>query len=104
MKDNSKKQIVDTEIDGDFHIALANSSNNQTLIEIMRLIVSKMQKQKFWQYTKEKSILTLGHSDIYLKEHIRLYDAIKNKDEKLAIKLIKDHLNDVEKDIKKYFG
>lgn len=104
MKKNYESAIIDGEIDGNFHMEITKASKNQTLMDVMKLIVSKMKKQKFWQYTKEKSILSLGHSDIYLQEHSRLLDAIKNRDEKLAIKIIKKHLNDVEKDAKKYFG
>ena len=86
-----------------FHIAIAMCSKNQILVDIMRLIVIKMQEQKFWQYTKRKSILSLGHSDLYLKEHSMLLDALRLKNEKAAVDIIKKHLNDVEKDYRKYF-
>jgi len=104
MKKNSMEGIVDTKIDGQFHVAITKASKNKTLLDIMRLIVLKMQKQKFWQYTKEKSIYSLGHSSLYLDEHSRLVDAIKNKNEKLALECINKHLNDVEKDNREYFG
>ena len=104
MKKNSMENIIDNKIDGQFHIAITKASKNKTLMDIMRLIVLKMQKQKFWQYTKEKSIYSLGHSSLYLDEHSRLVDAIKNKDEKLALDSINKHLDDVEKDNKEYFG
>jgi len=104
MKKNSMENIIDNKIDGQFHIAITKASKNKTLMDIMRLIVLKMQKQKFWQYTKEKSIYSLGHSSLYLDEHYRLVDAIKNKDEKLALNSINKHLDDVEKDNKEYFG
>lgn len=104
MRKNYENNIIDNKIDANFHMAITKASKNQTLIDVMKLIVFKMQKQKFWQYTKERSILSLGHSGVYLKEHTKILDAIKNKDEKLAVKLIKDHLNDVEKDVKRYFG
>ena len=104
MRKNSREGIVDTKIDGQFHIGITKASKNKTLLDIMRLVVLKMQKQKFWQYTKEKSIYSLGHSSLYLEEHFRLVDAIKNKDEKLALDSINKHLDDVEKDNKEYFG
>ena len=93
MKKNYESAIIDGEIDGNFHMEISKASKNQTLMDVMKLIVSKMKKQKFWQYTKEKSILSLGHSDIYLQEHSRLLDAIKNRDEKLAIKIIKNQFS-----------
>ena len=104
MKNNSKMKIIDNKIDGQFHTVITKASKNKTLLDIMRLIVLKMQKQKFWQYTKEKSIYSLGHSSLYLDEHSRLVDAIKNKNEELALETINNHLNDVEKDIREYFG
>jgi len=104
MRKNSREGIVDTKIDGQFHIGITKASKNKTLLDIMRLVVLKMQKQKFWQYTKEKSIYSLGHSSLYLEGHFRLVDAIKNKDEKLALDSINKHLDDVEKDNKEYFG
>lgn len=103
MESNKNQSIIDNRIDGDFHIAIAESSKNQILIDIMKIIVLKMQQQKFWQYTKVKSILSLGHSDLYLKEHTMLFEAIKAGDEKIAVDIIKNHLNDVEKDYRKYF-
>jgi len=103
MEYNKNQGIIDNRIDGDFHIAIAESSKNQILIDIMKLIVLKMQQQKFWQYTKVKSILSLGHSALYLKEHAMLLEAIKAGDGKTALDIIKNHLNDVEKDYRKYF-
>jgi GntR family transcriptional repressor for pyruvate dehydrogenase complex len=104
MKSNKDKGIIDNKIDGQFHVAITMASKNRTLLDIMRLIVLKMQKQKFWQYTKEKSIYSLGHSGLYLEEHTQLVDAIKDKNEELALKSINKHLRDVEKDNKEYFG
>jgi len=104
MKKNKEQGIIDNKIDGQFHIAITKASKNRTLLDIMRLIVLKMQKQKFWQYTKEKSIYSLGHSRLYLDDHTQLVKAIKNKDEESALKAINQHLEDVEKDNKEYFG
>jgi len=104
MKKNKETGIIDNKVDGQFHIAITKASKNRTLLDIMRLIVLKMQKQKFWQYTKEKSIYSLGHSGLYLDEHTQLVKAIKNKDEKSALEAINQHLEDVEKDNKEYFG
>jgi GntR family transcriptional repressor for pyruvate dehydrogenase complex len=104
MKNNKEKGIIDNKIDGQFHVAITEASKNRTLLDIMRLIVLKMQKQKFWQYTKEKSIYSLGHSGLYLDEHTQLVEAIKNKNKKRALEAINQHLKDVEKDNKEYFG
>ena len=104
MRKNYNEKVVDREIDGKFHIYITEAAKNQTLIDVMKLIVLKMQKQKFWQYTKEKSVKSLGHSAIYLKEHASLVDAIKKGEDKTAVKIIKNHLDDVEKDVKRYFG
>lgn len=97
------EQDIDYEIDGRFHVAIAEMTENATLIDVMRVIINRMAVDRFWRYGKEKSIGEYKELEYFIQEHQNLFDAIKNNDSKTAEKLALKHLTDVEKGLKRYF-
>jgi DNA-binding GntR family transcriptional regulator len=80
------------ELLGDFHVRLAQLSGNEVLLRILRDLVS------------HSSLITLmyqrdaaaAHSQ---EEHVELVKAIGAKDEKLAVRLMEEHLLHVEESL-----
>ena len=86
------------EFDREFHINVARAAHNSILLSIMTSLAEGL-REKLWVNLKEKSWNIPGRSQKYLKEHVEIFNAIKNKDSKDASKRMYNHLAGVEKDL-----
>ena len=78
-------------LSGDFHLMLARIAGNNTLTEFLRELVSRTSLIHV-QYQKNK----LAQQSCSCEEHSDILDAIKNRDEKKAVKLMDAHLSAIE--------
>ncbi|WP_017382154.1 FadR/GntR family transcriptional regulator [Paenisporosarcina sp. TG-14] len=83
------------ELDHNFHITLANNSNNVVLIRIMHFLIDLLSE------TREKSIQIPGRAIQSVQEHSNILEAMKQKNIHLAQQYMKEHLESVEQSITK---
>lgn len=98
MKENMTDIPKIMKIDREFHINIARAAHNNLLFSMM-IYLADLLNEKLWIKMKEKSWSIPGCPQKYLKEHIEIFNAIKNKDSKDARKRMYDHLAGVEKDL-----
>jgi DNA-binding GntR family transcriptional regulator len=81
-----------TELLGDFHVRMAELTGNEVLAQIVRDLVSRSSLITL-MYQRDAAA---AHSQ---EEHVELVKAIAAKDEKLAVKLMEEHLLHVEESL-----
>ncbi|HSV78851.1 MAG TPA: GntR family transcriptional regulator [Ramlibacter sp.] len=77
------------ELLGDFHVRMAELTGNEVLVQILRDLVSRSSLITL-MYQRDAAA---AHS---LEEHVELVKAIADRDEKLAVRLMDEHLRHVE--------
>lgn len=82
-----------SELDHNFHLALANRSQNIVLIRIMHNLIDLLSESRM------KSAQIPGRAIQSVEEHIKILDAIKKRDVALAKEHIVNHLESVERSI-----
>lgn len=88
--------------DLDFHLAVAVSSQNPLLVNLLLNVSDIMQEamketRRLWLFSKQTTTERL------YEEHLTIYEAIVKKDENKASEAMLYHLQKVEKVLKKYF-
>jgi GntR family transcriptional regulator, transcriptional repressor for pyruvate dehydrogenase complex len=81
------------ELDQKFHLTLANKSKNVVLIRLMNYLVDLLSESRM------KSIHIPGRAYQSVQEHIKIFEAIKQKDISLAQMYMNQHLESVEHSI-----
>lgn len=84
-----------------FHLAIAEGTNNPLLINLMHhvsgLMVETMKEtRRLWLYSKQTT------TDKLYAEHFSIYEAIKNKEAEQARTLMLEHIENVEEVLQKY--
>jgi GntR family transcriptional repressor for pyruvate dehydrogenase complex len=85
-----------------FHLAIAEASGNVILANLLNqvseLMVETMREtRRLWLYSKQTTT-----SKLYL-EHMEIFEALKDKDVERASLAMRNHLENVEKILSKYF-
>ncbi|GLY12053.1 FadR/GntR family transcriptional regulator [Pseudobacillus badius] len=85
-----------------FHMAIAKASQNDLLISLMNnvsemMVTTMRETRRLWLYSKKSTLERLT------QEHSSIYEAIANRDEAEARRLMLDHLQSVEEVLMKYF-
>ncbi len=91
MEKDLKEDIFSLEQDRDFHFSLARATHNAHIVEIMRYIVTAMQKP-IWQKYIMKNIAIEGHKAMYVTTHRQILEAIETHNSEKARSLMIDHL------------
>lgn len=90
------ESIADEDLD--FHRTIANESGN-TILEAMYNIISTFKQQStLFEYMRSQI------NSPYSTSHINIYNAIKNKDEDEAEKLMAEHVDNLKKDVLTYWN
>nr|WP_255726536.1 FadR/GntR family transcriptional regulator [Sporosarcina sp. ACRSM] len=89
--------VIEWESDYHFHLAMAESTGNEMLIQFMLFISETTKKSMidFHQYIKK-------YPDTVKKienQHLEIYEAIKKRDSTKAHSMMRDHLNFVEEEL-----
>lgn len=97
--DQEKKQ---EKFDILFHTGIANATHNPMLCKLMENVSDMMQinmkeTRRIWLYSKEKTV-----EQIY-QDHLQIFKAIINQDDKLAESSMWDHITVVEKNLEPYY-
>lgn len=99
MADANKKGNIPklAEQDIDFHFQIAQATGNRVMIHLLANIRNLMEK------FMHEAFLVLHDQKRYLKAHRDIYQAIAQKDPKMASALMKKHIQDVQKDLQQYY-
>lgn len=81
------------ELDHSFHMTLARHSQNIVLIRIMTFLIDLLSE------SRKKSMQIPGRASRSVQEHIKVLEAIKQKDTQLAQQYMKEHIESVEQSI-----
>src|SRR5699024_4964577 len=80
-----------------FHDVIYNVSNKPEAVELVRTFKTQLVRHQF------RTILVTGRNSNSIKEHIRIYEALKNSNKKEAEKAVRTHVKNVAKTIKDYY-
>ncbi len=83
--------------DGELHRELANATHNSFFHEILRL-TNMVREQGEWGRLKKKS-LTAERRKTYEQQHRALVDALQDRDADKATKLLKTHLEQIQRNL-----
>lgn len=101
MKQANGHGKIGEQADLDFHLAIANATHNQMLINLIRSVsdtmVISMRETRRLLYNSEEMMAIL------IKEHELIFEAIQSRQFDLADKSMFNHLNEVEKTQLKYW-
>ncbi|MDF2500043.1 MAG: GntR family transcriptional regulator [Anaerosporomusa subterranea] len=81
------------------HVVIARASRNPVFHKLMNEIIANMGKP-LWLTLKEKSLQVHGRNERYHEEHVKLVEAIKQQDSRLAEKIMIQHLHGIEQDLR----
>ncbi len=78
-----------------FHIAISRATQNPLLVSLMNnvsgiMVETMKETRRLWLFSKETTFEQL------YQEHVKIFDAIKEKDSNRAQQLMLEHLNNVE--------
>lgn len=91
---------IGEEADMRFHMAIANATHNDILINLMRSVSEVM--LSVLRETRQVLIYTEKKTVSLINEHQLIYDAIKNREPEKAYQYMLEHLTNVEKSLEKY--
>ena len=77
-----------------FHISIVEASHNNLLLEAVKLFSDKF-KQGI-EDSRSKSMMVPGKSEMVLKEHWNIYQAIESQDPELAQQMMVYHLDSIK--------
>ena len=83
--------------DEDFHLALAEATQNPLMLGLYRQI-NEVRGHTQWNARKDK-ILTSARMDAYNVQHRRLFTAIRSRDVDTAVSTITEHLQQARRDL-----
>ncbi|MFY4775616.1 FadR/GntR family transcriptional regulator [Metabacillus sp. RGM 3146] len=103
MKDSVGNEELGEKSDLDFHMAIAEASQNSLLLRLMdnvsgMMIETMRETRRIWLYSKHKTAERL------YQEHVTIFKAILQKDSVSAQNLMLEHLESVEQVLLKYLG
>jgi len=80
----------DNEPDRAFHLALARSTGNRVLVEVLHIL------EGIFSETRSAHLKSLRRQRVSTRAHIRIIDALERGDAAEARRAMRDHLDDVE--------
>ncbi len=81
----------DSELDGAFHLGLAAASRNRIvkqMMDMMNEVLGQSRSESLWNETRKKASVV---------GHLKIIDALENRDPDMAFEAMKEHLWSVEK-------
>jgi len=87
-----------TEPDLEFHLVIAAATRNAVLEALLHQIVDIM-RQRFWRELKRDSVRYPGERERYLNQHRAILKKIESRDAAGASRLMKRHIDDIERSL-----
>jgi GntR family transcriptional repressor for pyruvate dehydrogenase complex len=82
------------DFDAAFHYSIAESTQNSLLLRFLNTISDSFHKTV--SAARRQLYMTPGHAQILIKQHAKIYEAIRDRNPDLAEKAMLEHLNFAE--------
>ncbi|WP_432356993.1 FadR/GntR family transcriptional regulator [Sporosarcina sp. UB5] len=100
MKNAEGNEELAASADTDFHMAIASATHNQLLINLMSSVSDLLTEAI--RETRKVLLFSRGQSENLYLEHEQIFNALKNRDSKLAGQYMQQHLEEVYQDLLTY--
>ncbi|WP_420491521.1 FadR/GntR family transcriptional regulator [Neobacillus drentensis] len=95
MEDETKAGVYVPETDEKLHGGIAKASHNDLFINIMGAIINAMKQQEMWKFIRDRTVTRPDYRDVNFKEHQLLIQAIEDRNEQEAVKIMTNHMQNL---------
>jgi GntR family transcriptional regulator, transcriptional repressor for pyruvate dehydrogenase complex len=95
MEEETKAGVYVPETDEKLHNGIAKASHNDLFINIMAAISKAMKQQEMWKFIRDRTVTRPDYRDVNFKEHQLLIKAIENHNEKEAVEIMTNHMQNL---------
>jgi len=95
MEDETKAGVYVPETDEKLHCSIAKASHNDLFINIMAAIINAMKQQEMWKFIRDRTVTRPDYRDVNFREHQLLIKAIEDRNEKEAVKIMTNHMQNL---------
>ncbi|MEB3103839.1 GntR family transcriptional regulator [Ferviditalea candida] len=96
LKNNKLDEYSD--LNKEFHHIIYSASKNAQAVEMINMIKTQLLRFHF------RTILVSGRNEQSMKEHTRIFEALKSRDAHLAEEAVKSHIANVRETVEKNFS
>lgn len=83
------------ETDERLHMEIARASHNDLYIQFMTVITQAMKQQEMWRFIRDRTVTRPDYRDTNFKEHQEIINAIEQKEEDTAARLMTEHMQNL---------
>nr|WP_308162171.1 FadR/GntR family transcriptional regulator [Bacillus sp. ISL-18] len=95
MEDETRAGIYVPETDEKLHSGIAKASHNDLFINIMAAIINAMKQQEMWTFIRDRTVTRPDYRDVNFREHQLLIKAIEDRNEKEAVEIMTNHMQNL---------
>ncbi|WP_176541253.1 MULTISPECIES: FadR/GntR family transcriptional regulator [unclassified Bacillus (in: firmicutes)] len=95
MEDETRAGVYVPETDEKLHCGIAKASHNDLFINIMTAIINAMKQQEMWKFIRDRTVTRPDYRDVNFREHQLLIKAIEERNEKEAVKIMTNHMQNL---------
>jgi DNA-binding FadR family transcriptional regulator len=95
MEQETKAGVYVPETDEQLHNGIAKASHNDLFINIMTAISNAMKQQEMWKFIRDRTVTRPDYRDVNFKEHQLLIKAIEDHNEKEAVEIMTNHMQNL---------
>jgi GntR family transcriptional repressor for pyruvate dehydrogenase complex len=99
MRHDIESKMPNDDSDVAFHLAIAASTRNPLITDVMTMISGLM--RDCYGPSRKKLVSDPGRARLYVRQHLDIYEAIAAGDPDLAEEMMKDHFFSVDQDLTK---
>lgn len=83
------------ETDERLHMEIARASHNDLFIQFMTVITQAMKQQEMWRFIRDRTVTRPDYRDTNFIEHQEIIEAIEQKKEDTAARLMTEHMQNL---------
>ncbi|WP_339272393.1 FadR/GntR family transcriptional regulator [Paenibacillus sp. FSL W8-0426] len=95
MESETSKGHYVPETDERLHMEIARASHNDLYIQFMTVITQAMKQQEMWRFIRDRTVTRPDYRDTNFKEHQEIINAIEQKEEDTAVRLMTEHMQNL---------
>ncbi|PLS04234.1 transcriptional regulator [Neobacillus cucumis] len=95
MEEETRSRVYVPETDEKLHCGIAKASHNDLFINIMADIINAMKQQEMWKFIRDRTVTRPDYRDVNFREHQLLIKAIEDRNEKEAVKIMTNHMQNL---------
>jgi DNA-binding FadR family transcriptional regulator len=95
MEKETKAGVYVPETDEKLHYGIAKASHNDLFINMMAAINNAMKQQEMWKFIRDRTVTRPDYRDVNFKEHQLIIKAIEEHNEKEAVEIMTNHMQNL---------